>query len=28
MNLASHLRLIHKDRSVGGAAKGGSTGGE
>jgi hypothetical protein len=28
MNLASHLRLIHKDRSVGGAAKGGSTDGE
>jgi hypothetical protein len=28
MNLASHLRLINRDRSVGGAAKGGSTDGE
>jgi hypothetical protein len=28
MNLASHLRLINTDRSVGGAAKGGSTDGE
>jgi hypothetical protein len=26
--LASHLRLVNKDRSVGGAAKGGSTDGE